>query len=99
MYDKLDGTGLEPHKCKFRISQNGDAVPGFSLESRQLFFSVFMTPIWPRPIVEFKLGDFQCVGCVFERGIKVWGPLGCPVHTPSQSWPITDALVKLVSKP
>lgn len=92
----LDGSGLEPHKCTFRISQVGDSKPGFSLESRQLPFDVFVTPVWPRKSVEFKLGVFKCLGCIFENGNKAWGPLGCPVHTPSQSWPIFDALQALV---
>lgn len=94
--DTLDGSGLEPHKVRFRIEQF-DKTPRstFSLESRQLKHAVYVTPAYPLQPVEFCLGEFRCVGCVFENGIKQWGPLGCPVHTPSQSWPINDALIEI----
>ena len=49
----------------------------------------------PQPQTELLLGPFHCVGCIVEDGIKKWGPLGCPVHTPSQSHPIRDALETL----
>lgn len=95
-HDILDGSGFEPHRVDFRIKQI-DITPAstFTLESRQLAFAVYVTPAWPQPQIELLLGPFRCVGCITEDGIKKWGPLGCPVHTPSQSHPIRDALKAL----
>jgi hypothetical protein len=94
--DILDGSGFEPHKVRFRVKQI-DKTPAstFTLESRQLAFAVYVTPVWPQPHTELPLGPFSCIGCIVEDGIKKWGPLGCPVHTPSQSHPIRDALETL----
>lgn len=100
MNDILDGSGIEPHKCSFRIEKKpGQAEAGFTLESRQSLYKLYVTPTYPRKPIEFRLGEFRCVGCVFENGIKTWGPLGCPVHTPSQSWPIRNALESVFTLP
>lgn len=94
--DVLDGSGFEPYKVRFRVKQI-DKTPAstFTLESRQLAFAVYVTPVWPQSQTELLLGPFYCVGCIVEDGVKKWGPLGCPVHTPSQSYPIRDALAAL----
>ena len=94
--DTLDGSGFEPHECGFRTELvPGQPPTGSSRESRELLHTVFVTPKYPQPLIEIKLGDFRCVGCIVEDGLVKWGPLGCPVHTPKRSWPIRDALTAL----
>ena len=78
----LDGSGLEPYRVSFRIEQLEPSRSTFSLESRQLKHAVYVTPAYPLQPVEFRLGEFRCIGCIVKNGVKEWGPLGCPVHTP-----------------
>ena len=99
MRNILNNSGLAPHEVDFRIEQIDPAPKStYSLESRQLLHTVYVTPVYPLARTEFALGQFRCVGCIVKNGIKEWGPLGCPVHTPSQSWPIRDALEVIAAK-
>jgi len=91
----LDALGLEPYTMlNFRVHQLRDRQTfDVFFKSRQL---PYIRPLYP----ETRLGTFKC-GCpggADHNGDPVILSLGCPVHTPTQSWPITDALIEWVGQ-
>ncbi len=92
----LSRLGLEPGtQLDFRREQINKG------QSFQIFFRSAPPGISVRPrYAETELGVFKC-GCpggARPNGEPVVRSLGCPVHTPSQSWPITNALVAWAGK-
>jgi len=92
----LSRLGLEPGtQLDFRREQINKG------QSFQIFFRSAPPGISVRPrYAETELGVFECEcpGGARPNGEPVVHSLGCPVHTPSQSWPITNALVAWAGK-
>ena len=90
MYDRffLDKTGLCPSMLKFtRVYKAG-------LEFEIFFETKSRCGYLRSNYSKTSLGVFACVcpGGINRDLSPVVGCLGCPVHTPDQSWPINNAL-------